>query len=212
MCGIAGFSKSKELSSDQISRIIDQMTDTLSSRGPDDRGIAVQEDPPLALGHRRLSVIDLSSEGRQPMLSACGRYRLVYNGEIYNYKELRLQLQEKGCRFRGSSDTEVMLYSFAEWGLHEALQKFNGMFAFALHDLQEQLLHLGRDRIGIKPLFYGWTGNKTFLFCKKGYILYFSCCTGIKHIHYPAVAGIFIRLNNNRLVFEDTGQTAQHSL
>ncbi|ODG98812.1 asparagine synthetase B [Nostoc sp. KVJ20] len=139
------------------------MSDTLLHRGPDNGGSWVDAEIGMALGHRRLAIVDLSPEGHQPMISANGRYVIVFNGEIYNFLELKRQLESLDHHFRGRSDTEVMLASFSQWGLHEAIGRFNGMFAFALWDRQERILHLGRDRLGEKPLYYGWMGQ-TFLF------------------------------------------------
>ncbi|HIE64818.1 MAG: asparagine synthase (glutamine-hydrolyzing) [Nitrospira sp.] len=164
MCAIAGFlDLSRRMGRGELEEISLRMVDTLVHRGPDGRGVWVDPEAGISLGHRRLAVIDLSSEGHQPMLSACGRYVVVYNGEIYNFKSLRIELERLGDRFRGHSDTEVMLASIRRWGLKEALQRFNGMFAFALWDRQERQLYLVRDRLGEKPLYYGWSGN-TFLF------------------------------------------------
>lgn len=143
--------------------VAQQMSHTLLHRGPDDGGIWVDAEVGIALGHRRLSILDLSPEGHQPMHSVSGRYVIVFNGEIYNFLELRQELEALGHYFRGHSDTEVMLASFSQWGLERAIERFNGMFAFALWDRQERVLHLGRDRIGEKPLYYGCVGQ-TFLF------------------------------------------------
>ncbi len=163
MCGITGFWQSQHHRTDPLQLIAQRMSDKLLHRGPDDGGIWVDETAGIALGHRRLAVVDLSPEGHQPMLSADGRYVIVFNGEIYNFLELRRQLEQLGHRFRGHCDTSVMLASFSQWGLDAALKRFIGMFAFALWDRQERILHLGRDRMGEKPLYYGWMGN-TFLF------------------------------------------------
>jgi asparagine synthase (glutamine-hydrolysing) len=139
------------------------MANTLAHRGPDDVGVWVDETAGIVLGHRRLSILDLSPLGRQPMLSQCGRYVLVFNGEIYNYGTLRTQLVQAGSRFFGSSDTEVMLEAISQWGLRRAIQTFNGMFAFALWDKLERRLFLARDRFGEKPLYYAWFG-RSFVF------------------------------------------------
>lgn len=164
MCGIVGFwNLSRHLSKDQLQAITQQMSSKLLHRGPDDGGNWADAEMGIALGHRRLAIVDLSSEGHQPMVSANGRYVIVFNGEVYNFLELRRQLESQGHKFRGHSDTEVMLAGFNQWGLDEAIKRFNGMFAFALWDRQERVLHLGRDRLGEKPLYYGWIGQ-TFLF------------------------------------------------
>ena len=117
----------------------------------------------MFLGHRRLSIIDLSPGGSQPMVSAGGRYVISFNGEIYNFRELRSELDGHGVRFRGQSDTEVLLAAIERWGVVAALQKAAGMFAIALWDRRDRTLVLGRDRIGEKPLYYGWSGH-SFLF------------------------------------------------
>ena len=164
MCGISGFwNTSIEVSADKLQELAQQMSDTLLHRGPDSGGIWVDEAAGIALGHRRLAIVDLSPEGHQPMLSANGRYAIVFNGEIYNFLELRQELTKHGHTFRGHSDTEIMLAGFSQWGVKQAIERFNGMFAFALWDRQERLLHLGCDRLGEKPLYYGWIGQ-TFIF------------------------------------------------
>lgn len=160
MCGITGFlDPTAQINSDSLQAIIARMTRTLRHRGPDDSGSWVDASAGFVLGHQRLAILDISPEGHQPMISANNRYVLVFNGEIYNFLALRQELQRLGHSFRGHSDTEVMLASFCQWGLKPAIQRFNGMFAFALWDRQEQTLHLGRDRLGEKPLYYGWLGQ-----------------------------------------------------
>ncbi len=160
MCGIAGFfTLPGSRRADQMSEEVRRMTDAIVSRGPDDAGVWVDAEAGIALGHRRLSILDLSPLGHQPMTSACGRFVIVFNGEIYNYQELRADLETSGHAWRGHSDTEVMLAAFAQWGMLEATRRFNGMFAFALWDRRERVLHLGRDRLGEKPLFYGRVGG-----------------------------------------------------
>ncbi|MBX9252835.1 asparagine synthase (glutamine-hydrolyzing) [Desmonostoc muscorum CCALA 125] len=167
MCGIAGFwNISRQVNSEELSYIVQQMSDTLVHRGPDNGGSWVNAEVGIGLGHRRLAIVDLSPEGHQPMISANGRYVIVFNGEIYNFLELKRQLESLGHHFRGRSDTEVMLASFSEWGLDGAIGRFNGMFAFALWDCQERILHLGRDRLGEKPIYYAWMGQ-TFLFASE---------------------------------------------
>jgi asparagine synthase (glutamine-hydrolysing) len=167
MCGIVGFwDNSQQFNTDQLAPMVQRMSDTLLHRGPDDGGTWVDAEAGIALGHRRLAIVDLSPEGHQPMVSADGRYVIVFNGEIYNFLELRRQLEQLGHRFRGHSDTEVMLAAFSQWGLEAAVKSFNGMFAFALWDRQERVLHLGRDRLGEKPLYYSWLGQ-TFLFASE---------------------------------------------
>ena len=167
MCGITGYLTQGYLQGGSHS-ILERMTGALVHRGPDDVGYWLDEQAGVSLGHRRLAIIDLSPEGHQPMISACGRYVIVFNGEIYNYKSLRREVEDHAStvpplHFRGYSDTEVMLACISRWGLMQALKRFNGMFAFALWDRQERQLHLARDRIGEKPLYYGWIG-KTFIF------------------------------------------------
>jgi len=144
---------------DEAVRNVRRMVSSLSHRGPDDEGCWVDATTGVALGHRRLAILDLSVDGRQPMHSVDGRYVLVFNGEIYNFRTLRRLLEGHGHPFRGHSDTEVMLAAICEWGLRAALDQFTGMFAFALWDRREQTLSLVRDRAGEKPLYYGWARN-----------------------------------------------------
>jgi asparagine synthase (glutamine-hydrolysing) len=146
--------------------MLGRATSSLAHRGPDDMGLWFDEEAGIALGHRRLSIIDTSDEGHQPMHSACRQYVIAFNGEIYNFKELRRELEELGCVFRGHSDTEIMLSAIERWGVLVSLERFIGMFAFALWDRKERALYLVRDRLGIKPLYYGWVG-KTFVFASE---------------------------------------------
>ena len=158
MCGIAGFWESPgALGGVDLKQVVMRMAAALRHRGPDDQGIWADARKGLALGHRRLAILDLSAEGHQPMLSADGRYVLAFNGEIYNCDTLRGRLEKRGHTFRGHSDTEVMLAAFCEWGLLPSLVRFVGMFAFALWDRRARTLSLVRDRAGEKPLYYGWT-------------------------------------------------------
>lgn len=153
MCGIAGYYSPQGMEGESLERIVRKMTDTMHHRGPDDSGTWVESSSGIGFGHRRLSILDLSSQGRQPMTSACGRYTITYNGEVYNHQEMRLELPE--YPFKSSSDTETMLAAISRWGVREAVSRFVGMFAFALWDRDERSLSLVRDRLGIKPLYYG---------------------------------------------------------
>ena len=158
MCGITGFIHLNGAPASSV--ILKKMTDTIAHRGPDGEGQWIEGN--VGIGHRRLAIIDLSPAGHQPMISADHRYVLSYNGEIYNYRELRTDLEAEGVWFRSNTDSEVVLYALAQWGT-DALLKFNGMFALALWDRREQTLLLARDRYGIKPLYYARQGN-TFAF------------------------------------------------
>ena len=154
MCGIAGLIN---INGNSVSpAILRRMTDAIAHRGPDGEGQWIEGN--VGLGHRRLAIIDLSPAGHQPMISLDHRYVLSYNGEIYNYRELRAELEAIGCWFRSNTDSEVVLNALAHWGV-DALLKFNGMFAFALWDRKEKSLLLGRDRYGIKPLYYCLQGG-----------------------------------------------------
>jgi asparagine synthase (glutamine-hydrolysing) len=158
MCGIVGVFSTQDKFPTLVGAL-PAMTDSLQHRGPDDHGQWVDESSGIALGHRRLAIIDLSPHGRQPMASASGRYRIVFNGEVYNFRELRQRLEALGHQFVGHSDTEVMLDAVETWGLVEAIEQFIGMFSFALWDAERQRLHVVRDRLGIKPLYYSLHGN-----------------------------------------------------
>ncbi len=160
MCGIVGIFGHEGSRSDAMVR---EMVKAIRYRGPDDSGVWFDQQAGIVLGHARLSILDLSPDGHQPMLSASGRYVISYNGEVYNFAELRSELEVAGQKFRGHSDTEVMLAAFEEWGIEKSVQRFVGMFAFALWDRVERQLTLARDRLGEKPLYYGWCGE-TFLF------------------------------------------------
>ena len=158
MCGIAGFINLKGTPASPV--ILKKMTDAIAHRGPDGEGQWIEGN--VGIGHRRLAIIDLSPAGHQPMISADHRYVLSYNGEIYNYRELRTDLEAEGIWFRSNTDSEVVLYALAQWGT-DALLKFNGMFSLAFWDRTKQSLMLARDRYGIKPLYYGQQGQ-TFAF------------------------------------------------
>lgn len=155
MCGIAGLLGYRTSNMEALLRA---MGETIATRGPDDSGLFVDAEAGLGLVHRRLSVLDLSPAGHQPMHSACGRFVIVFNGEIYNHGEVRAQLEQEGtvCQWRGHSDTETLLAAVVAWGLEKTLERAVGMFALALWDRQEKRLLLARDRLGEKPLYYGW--------------------------------------------------------
>lgn len=170
MCGIAGFwSKS---SNKNIEIIIKEMTHTIKHRGPDDEGIWINENDSIALGHKRLSIVDLSPNGHQPMVSQNERYVITFNGEIYNFQKIRLEIEnisrEKGytIKFKGTSDTEVILAAVEVYGLQKAIARFKGMFAFSIYDRKEKKLYLVRDRLGEKPLYYGYI-NSDFIFASE---------------------------------------------
>jgi asparagine synthase (glutamine-hydrolysing) len=160
MCGVAGFiDLSLRMTAPELEAIALRMADTLAHRGPDDRGSWVEAEAGIALSHRRLAIIDLSPLGHQPMVSACGRYVISFNGEFYNFQDLRRELASHGHSFRGTSDTEVTLAAFTQWGVPRALEKLNGMFAFAVWDRAENVLYLARDPLGKKPMYFGTCGG-----------------------------------------------------
>jgi asparagine synthase (glutamine-hydrolysing) len=162
MCGISGFlNLSHENTANELRDIAMRMSDALRHRGPNDAGVWADADAGIALSMRRLAILDLSPAGHQPMTSSSGRYIFVFNGEIYNYQDLRDELSQKEqpYPFRGNSDTEVMLAAFEQWGIEQSVVRFNGMFAFAVWDRQDRSLTLGRDRFGEKPLYYSRIGR-----------------------------------------------------
>jgi asparagine synthase (glutamine-hydrolysing) len=161
MCGIAGlFDPNHVTDAETLGRRVVDMAARLTHRGPDAGGLWCDSDQGIALGHRRLSVIELGPEGAQPMMSPDGQWVTTYNGEIYNYRALRNRLVGEGFVFRGGSDTEVLLGAVQQWGLEPALEACEGMFALALWDRHRRELHLVRDRFGEKPLYYGWVGEQ----------------------------------------------------
>lgn len=203
MCGITGFIDPGTLRYDDLFGAIKRMTSAIQHRGPDDEGIWIDETIPIVLGHRRLSIIDLSPSGHQPMVSAHGRYVMVFNGEIYNYLDIKQQLEASGDApaWRGHSDTEVLLAAFERWGPEKAIQQCTGMFAIALWDIRDRKLHLIRDRMGEKPLYYGWS-NQVFLFGSElkafyahpkwmGEINRDALCLYLRYNYVPAPYSIF---------------------
>lgn len=164
MCGISGFFTQRNYDIDSAISYLVDMNDQLNKRGPDDKGYWYDEVNKIGLAHRRLSIIEISKAGHQPMISFSGRYIIIFNGEIYNHLNLRKDIINYS--WKGSSDTETLLASIELWGVPETLEKIEGMFAFALWDKDEKKLILARDRIGEKPLYYGWQG-KTFLFASE---------------------------------------------
>ena len=155
MCGLAGSWEPRgERDGDALKRIARTMARLVESRGPDDAGEWADPDSGIALGHRRLAIVDLSPRGRQPMVSTDGNLVIAYNGEIYNFRELRAELEASGASFLGDSDTEVLLEACAAWGIERALVRCIGMFALAVWDRTSRRLHLARDRVGIKPLYW----------------------------------------------------------
>lgn len=191
MCGIAGiWDLGASISGDDLERLGARMATALHHRGPDDHGTWADAAAGIALGHRRLSILDLSPAGRQPMASADGRWVVVYNGEIYNFASLRRELEALGAAFRGASDTEVVVESVARWGVEASVRRFVGMFAFALWDRRERELWLVRDRLGIKPLVYGRVG-KALVFASEMKAI--CALEGFQARLAPAVLSLYLR-------------------
>lgn len=160
MCGIAGFIDfKKRLNEEQLRELTQLMTDSLQHRGPDDEGIWVEPEKNIGLGHRRLAILDLSPLGHQPYLSDDYNHILVYNGEIYNFKDIQQELRENGILFKSQSDTEILLKALIHWGMDKTLPKLNGMFAFGFYDKIRNNFYLVRDRMGVKPLYWSWDND-----------------------------------------------------
>jgi asparagine synthase (glutamine-hydrolysing) len=166
MCRIVGFWDPGHLESFQGKETIQTMRDSMTYGGPDDAGFYLEQESGLALGHRRLAILDLSPTGHQPMFSSSGRFAIVYNGEVYNFRTIAKELGNRGSIFKGSGDTEVILEAIEAWGIEQAVSRFIGMFALAVWDKREKVLCLVRDRIGIKPVYYGWIKD-TFVFASE---------------------------------------------
>lgn len=159
MCGFVGFFLGNSRGTDHANGVLRGMADAIATRGPDDAGYWFNSHHGIGFGHRRLAIVDLTAAGHQPMVSASGRYVIVFNGEIYNHVECRATLEAEAPAWRGHSDTETMLAGFDAWGIEATVKKCSGMFAFAVWDNQRCTLTLGRDRLGEKPLYYGWQGK-----------------------------------------------------
>ena len=159
MCGFTGY-LSSTIQNNTV-ELLQCMSDTIAHRGPNDSGVCYDNDAGIGLAHRRLSIVDLSPAGHQPMLSESGRYVISFNGEIYNHLSLRAELEtnDNVRSWQGHSDTETLLACFDAWGIEATVKKSIGMFTFAVWDKQTRQLTLGRDRLGEKPLYYGWQGQ-----------------------------------------------------
>ncbi len=163
MCGLTGFiDLTRRTSADELRARVTTMADTLRHRGPDDAGVWVDEAAGVALGHRRLAILDLSPLGHQPMFSHDGHWCIAYNGEIYNHNELRRDLQQRGVQFKSTSDTETLVEGFAAWGVRETVTRCRGIFAIAAYDITKRELTLVRDHVGVKPMYYGRHGQHWF--------------------------------------------------
>lgn len=194
MCGIAG-AIAPGLRHDEaaLHALGRSMGDAIAHRGPDDAGTWADATAGVVLSHRRLSILDLSPEGHQPMTSADGRWTMAFNGEIYNHAALRAELSALGHAFRGRSDTEVLLAAIAQWGVEAALTRGNGMLALAAWDRVERTLWLARDRVGKKPLYYGWTGDGTFLFGSE--LAALRACPRLRAEVDPDALALLLRLD-----------------
>ena len=207
MCGLTGFFDIRQSRKSYNSKkIIDNMTDVLKSRGPDDKGIWIDKKNNIYFGHRRLSIIELSNLGKQPMVSNNKRFVIIFNGEIYNFLKLKNELEIENVKFSGNSDTEVLLEALAKWGIKKTLDKISGMFAFVLWDKKDKKLFLARDRFGIKPLYFSYL-NKIFFFgSQTKSFLQHPNWKG--EISFDAL-GSFFRLGyipSNQSIFKNTSQ------
>ena len=207
MCGITGFWNLKKNSSHRtLENIINNMSDVLKNRGPDDKGSWIDPKNNISFGHRRLSIIELSKLGRQPMESKNKRYVIVFNGEIYNFLDIKKELIENKVKFFSNSDTEVLVEAIAYWGINKTLEKISGMFAFSLWDKKNKQLYLVRDRFGIKPLYFSFF-NGLFLFSSQTKS-FLSHPDWKQKISIDAL-GSFFRFGyipSNQSIFENTSQ------
>ena len=224
MCGLTGFfdiGQSKK--SYDSKKIIENMSDVLKSRGPDDKGIWIDKKNNVFFGHRRLSIIELSNLGNQPMVSHNKKFVIVFNGEIYNFLKLKNELEIENIKFVGNSDTEVLLEALAKWGIKKVLDKISGMFAFVLWDKKNKKLFLARDRFGIKPLYFSYLngifffGSQTKSFLKhpswKGEISFNALGSFFRLGYIPSNQSIFKNtsqvLPGHYLIFSNTGKIEQ---
>ena len=207
MCGVTGFIDIRQNNKPYDSKkVIEKMTDTLKSRGPDDKGIWSDKKNNIFFGHRRLSIIDLSHLGKQPMISHNKRLTIIFNGEIYNFSDLKKDLSNENIKFIGNSDTEVLIEAISKWGIKKALSKISGMFSFVIWDKKKKTLYLARDRLGIKPLYYSFS-NKIFFFGSQ-------TKSFLKHPNWDNKISInalasFFRLGyipSNQSIFDNTAQ------
>ena len=201
MCGIVGFRTNRDFS--RLRDALPEATSRLVHRGPDDTGLFFDQESGVGLGHRRLSVIDLSEAGRQPMASDDGMVNIVYNGEIYNFQEIRSTLEGHGHHFWTETDTEVILNAYMEWGM-DCLTRFVGMFALALWDSRSRLLFLARDRLGIKPLYYHFTPGELIFASELKALMAFK---GFPRDIDPDAVPLFLHyqyIPSPRTVFKDT--------
>lgn len=198
MCGIAGYRL--DGNGTTCSRVLSNMMSRIAHRGPDDRGIWM--DDSVALGHQRLSILDLSERGHQPFLTADGNGVLIYNGEVYNYKDLRRELEEEGVRFTSTSDTEVVLYALHVWGPERAIPTFNGMFGLAYYDRRTRTLVLARDRLGIKPLYVACAGGCLAFASEIKALLAHPAVRCVPDRHALALHALLVRLEGELTPFE----------
>ena len=211
MCGIVGFWNLKNKGSMNIQNIICNMTDTLKSRGPDDKGIWIDKNNNISFGHRRLSIIELSKLGKQPMESKNKRYIISFNGEIYNFQEIKQKLKEEKVKFKSNSDTEVLIEAISNWGIKKTLIEISGMYAFALLDKKYKKIYLVRDRFGIKPLYFSFI-NGLFLFGSQTKSFY-KHPAWKKEISNKSLAS-FLRygyIPSNQSIFKETCQVSPGS-
>lgn len=213
MCGIVGFwEQSGGNSQKKLEATVKKMSAMITERGPDDSGVWANAKDGIAIAQQRLSIIDLSRAAHQPMLSKNERYVISYNGEIYNFKEIRESLKAKGVGFKSESDTEVLVEACDHWGVEKAVEKLIGMFAFALYDSKEKTLTLVRDRLGIKPLYYAKMGNAIF-FASQTKAL--SKHSGFKREIDMENLGAFVRFGyvpSGQSIFKDTKQLLPGSI